>query len=170
MKEIQATEIGENLVKLISKDWMLVTAGSENNFNTMTANWGFIGELWFKDMVEVFIRQERFTKEFVDREGRFTLCFFPEEYKKNLSVLGTKSGRDMDKIHNSGLTPITLESGQIAFEEAKLIIECKIVYSDILDEGKFLDHSIFDQCYANPKIPGGIHTRYYAEIEKVFSK
>lgn len=168
MKEIQATEIKENLVKLISKDWMLITAGTKDNFNTMTANWGFIGELWFKDMMEVFIRQQRYTKEFVDREGRFTLSFFPDEYKKTLSVLGTKSGRDMDKMHESGLTPVELESGQIAFAEAKLVIECRIVYSDILDESHFLDHEVFEKCYANPNIPGGIHTRYYAQILKVY--
>lgn len=168
MKEIKATEIKENLVKLISKDWMLVTAGTKDNFNTMTANWGFIGELWFKDMVEVFIRQQRYTKEFIDREGRFTLTFFPDEYKKILGVLGSKSGRDMDKIHGSGLTPVELESGLITFSEAKLVIECQILYSDILDESHFLDHSVFEQCYANPKIPGGIHTRYYAEILKVY--
>ena len=168
MKEIKATEIKDNLVKLISKDWMLVTAGTKDNFNTMTANWGFIGELWFKDMVEVFIRQQRYTKEFVDREKYFTLSFFPAEYKKNLSVLGTKSGRDMDKMHESGLTPIQLESGQITFSEAKLVIECRVVYSDILNESSFIDHSIIEQAYANPKIPGGIHTRYYAEITKVY--
>ena len=168
MKEIKATEIKDNLVKLISKDWMLVTAGTKDNFNTMTANWGFIGELWFKDMVEVFIRQQRYTKEFVDREKYFTLSFFPAEYKKNLSVLGTKSGRDMDKMHESGLTPIQLESGHITFSEAKLVIECRVVYSDILNESSFIDHSIFEQAYANPKSPGGIHTRYYAEITKVY--
>ncbi len=168
MKEIKPSEIKENLVKLISKDWMLITAGSKDNFNTMTANWGFIGELWFMDMVEVFIRQQRYTKEFVDRAGSFTLCFFPDEYKKTLSVLGTKSGRDMDKIHDSGLTPIELESGEIAFAEAKLIIECRIVYSDILDEHHFLNSDIFDKCYSNPNIPGVIHTRYYAEILKVY--
>ena len=168
MKEIKATEIKDNLVKLISKDWMLVTAGTKDNFNTMTANWGFIGELWFKDMVEVFIRQQRYTKEFVDREKYFTLSFFPAEYKKNLSVLGTKSGRDMDKMHESGLTPIQLESGHITFSEAKLVIECRVVYSDILNESSFIDQSIFEQAYANPKIPGGIHTRYYAEITKVY--
>ena len=168
MKEIKVTEIKENLVKLISKDWMLVTAGTKDNFNTMTANWGFIGELWFKDMVEVFIRQQRYTKEFVDREKYFTLSFFDDDYKKKLSVLGTKSGRDMDKMHESGLTPIQLESGRIAFSEAKLVIECRVVYSDILNEDNFIDHSIFEQAYANPKIPGGIHTRYYAEITKVY--
>lgn len=168
MNEIKTTDIKENLVKLISKDWMLITAGAKDNFNTMTANWGFIGELWFKDMVEVFIRQQRYTKEFVDREGRFTLCFFPEEYKKTLTILGSKSGRDMDKIHASGLTPIELESGMVAFSEAKLVIECRIVYSDTLDEKHFADHAVFDQCYANPNIPGGIHTRYYAEIVKVY--
>ena len=168
MKEIKATEIKDNLVKLISKDWMLVTAGTKDNFNTMTANWGFIGELWFKDMVEVFIRQQRYTKEFVDREKYFTLSFFPAEYKKDLSVLGTKSGRDMDKMHESGLTPIQLESGHVTFSEAKLVIECRVVYSDILNESSFIDHSIFEQAYANPKISGGIHTRYYAEITKVY--
>ncbi len=168
MKEIKATEIQGNLVKLISKDWMLITAGEMGNYNTMTANWGLIGELWFNDMVEVFIRQERYTKEFVDREGRFTLTFFGNEYRNILTEMGTKSGRDINKMNVPGLTPVDLPSGQITFEGAKLVIECDIVYSDILKKENFKDTSVFERCYDSAKIPGGIHTRYYARITGVF--
>ncbi|MCM1312085.1 MAG: flavin reductase [Bacteroides sp.] len=167
MKEIKASEIKENIVGLIKNDWMLITAGTADDFNTMTANWGLMGELWFENMVEVVVRQQRYTKSFVEREGRFTLTFFGPEYKKVLSVMGTKSGREIDKMHYPGLDADVLPSGMVTFKGAKLIIECETVYSDILDEANFKDKSVYEKCYG--KIAGGIHTRYYGRILRVWS-
>lgn len=167
MKEIKATEIKENIVNLIKNDWMLITAGKAGNFNTMTANWGLMGELWFENMVEVVVRQQRYTKEFIDREGRFTLTFFPADFKKILTVMGTKSGRDIDKMHYAGLDAEELPSGQITFKGAKLVVECEVVYSDMLSEANFHDKALYEKCYG--KIPGGIHTRYYGRVLHVWS-
>ena len=87
----------------IGKDWMLVTAGNEEKANTMTASWGGMGVMWGKNVVFVFIRDSRFTKEFIDREGRFSLSFPSEEYRKEMKFLGTVSGRDEDKIKEAGV-------------------------------------------------------------------
>ena len=70
----------------IGKDWMLVTAGNEEKANTMTASWGGMGVMWGKNVVFVFIRDSRFTKEFIDREGRFSLSFPSEEYRKEMKT------------------------------------------------------------------------------------
>ena len=98
--------------------WALVTAGTPDNFNTMTISWGGMGTLWGKPVATVYIRTSRYTHEFVDANEYFTISFYPEEYKKVLGVLGSKSGREMDKMHSSGLTPKYLDKG-ITFEEAK---------------------------------------------------
>ena len=51
----------EDIWDLIGKQWMLVTAGPADEFNTMTASWGGIGWLWNKPVAFVFIRPERYT-------------------------------------------------------------------------------------------------------------
>ena len=111
--------------------WALVTAGTPDNFNTMTISWGGLGTLWGKPVATVYIRTSRYTHEFVDANEYFTISFYPEEYKKVLGVLGSKSGREMDKMHDSGLTPKYLDQG-ITFEEAKYTLVCRKLFKQQL--------------------------------------
>lgn len=127
------------------KVWGLVTAGTPDSFNTMTISWGGLGTIWGKPVATVYIRTSRYTHEFVDASEYFTVSFYPEEYKKVLGVLGSKSGRDMDKIHASGLTPKFLDKG-ITFEEAELTIVCK---------------KLFKQQLAVENIPADVVAVYY---------
>ena len=86
----------------IGKEWALLTAGDENGFNTMTVSWGAMGFMWGKPSVTVYIRPQRYTKEFVDTRDTFTLSFYPAEKKDALSYLGKVSGRDEDKVKKVG--------------------------------------------------------------------
>ena len=106
------------------KKWALVTAGNEDSFNTMTISWGGMGTIWNKPVATVYVRTSRFTHEFIDNNDYFTISFFPEEYKGILGVLGSKSGREMDKMHASGLTPVQVENG-ITFKEAETTFVCR---------------------------------------------
>ena len=106
------------------KKWALVTAGNQDSFNTMTISWGGMGTIWNKPVATVYVRTSRYTHEFIDNNDYFTISFFPEEYKKTLGVLGSKSGREMDKIHASGLTPVQVENG-ITFKEAETTFVCR---------------------------------------------
>lgn len=72
----------------------------------MTASWGGVGVLWNKNVATVYIRPQRYTKEFVDGNEKFTLTFFSEQYRNALTYLGRVSGKDGDKIKESGLTPM----------------------------------------------------------------
>lgn len=166
-KLIQPTDIVENQIKLIGEDWMLISAGDSSDFNTMTASWGGVGFLWNKPVVFVFIRPTRYTYEFVEQRDSFTLSFFDESYRGALRTLGTKSGRDGDKIALSGLTPEFLESGNPTFKEAKLVLECKKLYSDMLKEELFMDKEDMKLWYNEVK--GGLHKVYVARITSVYS-
>ena len=115
----------ENVFQMIDKQWMLVTAGSAGRCNTMTASWGGLGVLWSRPVATCYIRPQRYTKEFLDREEYFTLSFFGEEYRKVLSFCGSKSGRDVDKVKECGLTVKTAECGAPFFEEASLVLVCR---------------------------------------------
>lgn len=163
MIEIKPSEIAENPIKLIAKDWMLVTAGDASNFNTMTASWGTIGEMWGFDVVETVIRPQRYTKEYIDKAGRFTLSFFPEEMRPLLAAMGKNSGRDIDKMHYPGLEVVELPSGALTFKGAKLVVETETVYVDRFAKDAFVDPAIEEKWY-----DGDWHYRYIGRILHVW--
>lgn len=155
----------EDAIDLFGKQWMLVTAGNAQGFNTMTASWGGIGWLWNKPVAFVFVRPERYTHEFIERNERLTLSFYTEAYRKALQLCGTKSGRDTDKVAATGLTPVPLESGAMTFAEARLTIEgCKL-FKAPMQESHFLDAEILERWYGDH---GGLHDVYVVEIENVY--
>ena len=84
MKEINYKEMKFNPFNLIGDEWMLVTAGDKNICNTMTAFWGHLGCLWGHNdpTAVIYLRPSRYTKEFVDREGYFSLCVMDKSFKK----------------------------------------------------------------------------------------
>lgn len=163
MREINPLEISDNFIKLISKDWMLITAGDAQKYNMMTASWGEVGELWGKHVVTAYVRPERYTDEFISDTHRFTLSFFPEDMKKMLGIMGKESGRNYDKMSFDGLTTKVLPSGQVAFNEARLVLDCKVLYVDALHADKFLDKDSLAKWY-NDAPGGSLHNIYVAEI------
>lgn len=146
---------------------MLITAGDMQQFNMMTASWGGMGVLWGKPTATVFIRPERYTKGFIDRTGRFTLSFFPEDMKKALGVMGKESGRTFDKMHYAGLDARELPSGNVSFKQARLVLDCEVKYVDRLDPKKLLDHDV-EKWYDGPLYKGGWHDMYIAEIKHAY--
>ena len=160
-KEISARELKDNFVKILSEDWALLTSGDEDAFNTMTVSWGGIGELWGKDVAFVFVRPQRYTFSFMEKFSHFSLSFFGGEYKKELAFCGSKSGKDVDKIKETGLTPIKIDN-TVGFKEAKItVVMEKLAYQDMTPEG-FIDQSIMDNYKARD-----FHRVYVGEIEKV---
>ncbi len=158
--------IKENAVDLISSQWGLVTAGDKDKLNTMTVSWGALGELWGNDTVTVYIRPQRYTAEFLDSKDYFTLSFYPGELKTKIhSVCGSKSGRDIDKVSECGLTPV-FDSAAPYFEEAKLVIVCKKVAKGSFTPEQIIDKSIIDAQYPS----GDFHYIYYGKIEEVLIK
>ena len=75
-KKIDINEIVLNPFKTIGKDWLLISDLKDGVTNTMTASWGGIGVIWNKNVVTVYIRPQRYTREFVDNSDYFSLTFF----------------------------------------------------------------------------------------------
>lgn len=147
MKKINIKDLKGNAVSMFDDKWCLITAGNGDSYNTMTASWGALGELWNKDACFIFIRPQRHTLAFVEREEYFTLSFFGEEYRKALAFCGKYSGRDVDKAKETGLTALELD-GSVTFEESETVIVCrKLFYQDIDPEG-FIDKSLDEGCYS----------------------
>lgn len=162
--EVNPLELSCNPFQMIGKDWALVTAGDETGCNTMTVSWGNMGIMWNKNIVTVFIRPQRYTKEFLDRFDNFTLSFYEESSREALKLCGSKSGRDMDKIKAAGLTPVH-ENGTTYFAEARLVLECRKIYLDKIRPEGFLDPSIQKNYLEND-----YHLIYMGEITRVLQK
>ncbi len=125
-------ELNTEIFSQFDKKWALLTAGNKDSFNTMTISWGGLGTLWNKPVATVYVRTSRYTHEFMDSSEYFSISFFPERYRRTLGVLGSKSGREMDKINESGLTPIKVEK-TVAFEEAETTIICRKLFKQELE-------------------------------------
>ena len=130
---------------LWSTQWLLLTSGNfaKGRYNTMTVGWGSFGTMWSKPVAMVVVRPGRHTNRFMEEYPTFTLSAFKETHRKALQILGSKSGRDGDKIRESGLTPVAASQvAAPAFAEADLIIECRQIYRDAIDPAGFMDPSI----------------------------
>ena len=168
MKEIPVSELNFEPIHEISKNWMLLTAGTEDRgYNTMTCSWGHIGSIWGTNggwpTAICYVRPQRYTKEFIDREELYTLSFFPEDFKQKLAYLGSHSGRDEDKVAKMELTPV-YEEGCTYFAEAKLVLVCRKVYQAPMKEEYFVDRDILTLHYPDKDY----HDMYIGQIVKVY--
>ena len=153
-------EFTTDIFSQFDKKWALITAGNKDSFNTMTISWGGMGTIWNKPVVTAYVRTSRYTHEFIDREDYFTVSFFPEEYKKTLGVLGSKSGRDMDKMHDSGLTVKVLENS-VTFEEAELTLVCKKLFKQTLSKDNIVESETSARAFYNTDAE---HDMYIGEV------
>jgi flavin reductase (DIM6/NTAB) family NADH-FMN oxidoreductase RutF len=161
-KELSPEVLRKNPFHLIGKEWMLITAGDESKVNTMTASWGGLGVMYGKNVAFIFIRPQRYTKEFIDREETFSLSFLDKEHRDVLDYLGSVSGRTEDKINKCGLTLV--RSGDTPyFNEASHVLICKKMFRQTLEGGALLDEKLEHTWYPNKDY----HILYIAEITKV---
>ena len=153
-----------NPFSAIGGQWMLITAGTPENCNTMTASWGGLGVLWGVPMATVYIRPQRYTKQFVDENEYFTLSFFSEDYRPQLNLCGTKSGRDMDKVKECGFTVAAGEGNAPYFEQAELVLVCRKRMSVPMDEAA-MPEDVKTKWYK-----GDYHEMYWGEIVEALKK
>lgn len=159
LQKVALDTLRVNPFDMIGKQWMLISAGNEQKFNTMTASWGGVGVMWGAPSTMAFIRQTRYTKTFVDAGEYYTLTFLKDGHRDALNRLGTQSGRDIDKMGDSGLTPLFLE-GQPTFAEAETVFICKKRYAGPVSPEDFTDPSVDTKWYGDKNY----HTMYIGEI------
>lgn len=163
-KKVDPKELDMNVFSAIGDQWMLITAGTAEKCNTMTASWGGLGILWNKPMAIAYIRPQRHTKQFVDENEYFTLAFFPQEYRKQLALCGSRSGRDVDKVKECGFTVAVARGGAPYFEEAELVLVCRKQMVMPMDPSAIPD-GVKEKHYN-----GDYHDIYWGEIVEVLQK
>lgn len=164
-KKIAPDKIPGNIVKMLSEDWMLITAGDKDKFNMMTASWGGLGFLYEKPVAFCFINPTRYTYQLMENKDTYTLTFYTEAYRDALKYSGSKSGKDTDKVKGSGLTPITTPGGSKAFSQAWLIIECRKMVAQSLQAESISDKSLKENWTGKQ-----MHKMYIGEIINVWVK
>lgn len=149
----------------IGKEWALVTAGNKTKFNTMTVSWGGVGVIWNKNVVYIFVRDSRYTKEFIDKGDFFSLSFLDEKYRPALSYCGSHSGRDENKFEKAGLTPALRHSIPYP-DEANFVLLCRKMAAVPITEETMLDKSIINNFYKD----GDMHMMYVGEIIEALAR
>lgn len=165
MNKIELSTLSFNPFLKIRDQWALLAAGREGSFNMMTVSWGSFGQLWSKEVTTVYVRQSRYTMQFMDKNSHYALIFLKDGNKDALGVLGSKSGRDIDKMAGAGLTPVFTPEGVPTFEEAELTLVCRKLYKDDMPKENFLDPAVYDKCYAD----GNIHSMFVGEIVAAYA-
>ena len=133
-----------NPFEKFNKEWALVTAGNEDKFNSMTISWGSMGTLWHKNIVTIYVRPDRYTFDFLKNNDTFTISFYDEKYRDELTMFGRCSGRDNNKVKKSGFCPIFLENS-ITYKEASETIFLKKIYMEQMNKDLFNDDIL--ACY-----------------------
>lgn len=168
--EVDPREFDESIFDLLDRKWGLVMAGtSPEHCNAMTIGWGQIGQFWGKPASTVYVRESRFTKEFLDACDTFSVAFLPDELHHTHKVFGTMSGRDVNKTELTGLTPIMID-GTPLYEESQLVFLCRKAYADVLEHSNFVDETAYRRYYEKSSDKDDWHTMYIAYIEKILRK
>lgn len=148
-KHIKPVEITGNFIERIGEEWMLIAAKDDETgkFNMMTASWGTAGFMWNRPVITCVIRPHRYTYEFTEKSDLASFMFFGGKRREALDFCGAESGRDRDKVKETGLTPCFSREGAVYFEEAELVIIGKKCYNDNFKEDNFVERSIPGEYY-----------------------
>lgn len=164
LTKIDPKSLTMNPFEAIGSQWMLITAGTQEHCNTMTASWGGVGIMWGLPVATAYIRPQRHTKTFVDAQDYFTLSFLSEARRADLAYCGRVSGRDEDKIAHCGFTVESADCGAPYFAEAELVLVCRKLYRQSMTPDCFVDGSLDGKWYPQKDY----HDMYIAEIVEAY--
>ena len=163
-QKVDPKSLNLNPFSAIGDQWMLITAGTAEQCNTMTASWGGLGVLWGAPAATCYIRPQRYTKGFVDENEYFTLSFFDEAYRPQLNLCGTKSGRDIDKVKECGFTVAAAAGNAPYFEQADLVLVCRKRMAVPMNPA-LMPEDVKDKWYK-----GDWHTMYWGEVVEALKR
>ena len=156
--------LDETLEVLASGGLLLASSRPDGRSNVMTIGWATVGVIWGQQIMVVMVRPSRYTYEFIENSGLFTVNVPSPEMRSFVNLCGTKSGRDVDKLAQA-----TTSMGQmidcVRLDDCPLVYECQVVHTnDVLAET--LAPEIADRAYPR----GDLHRLYYGKILGTFAK
>jgi flavin reductase (DIM6/NTAB) family NADH-FMN oxidoreductase RutF len=167
-KQLSPEELSDNELTRTGKEFFAITAGREDQYNSMTGSGGGVGLLFMKPTIWCLIRADRYTLELIQKEQCYTMSYFTKEYKKQLLFLGSKSGRESEKMNEVELTPVQTPSGNMSFKESRLILECKLTQITTPDPGDFYSQEAIDWIKDTYKTESDYRKYVFGEITHVW--
>ncbi len=160
LKDGLLSEFSKEILEQLPKG-ILLTVQSGDRLNVMTIGWGSMGIIWGKPVFTLLVRGSRYSYELLEKSQEFTINVpVKKDLKHELMLCGTKSGRDIDKFRECGLTPEkSRELTTPVIKECSLYLECKVVYKQAMDEN-LIDQKVKKSYYPQ----GDFHVMYYGEI------
>ena len=158
-KKMDLSDLQCNPFDMIGKTWYLLTSGTPEDYNTMTASWGAMGEMWGAPSFHCVVRTNRYTLNYLDQNELFSATFFDPGYKPALQFCGTHSGKDCDKAQRTGLQPVLLE-GTTSFAQARRVLICRKRYTAMLQPEGFLEPETYEKWYGKEPM----HREFVSEV------
>lgn len=141
-RKIAPQELSENMIRVLKEEWMLLAAGDRQASNAMTVGWGGMGVIWQLPVATCYVRPQRYTYDFTEKSDYFTLSAFDPEYREQMLLMGTKSGRDMDKAAACGFTTAYAAGDAPYYEQARFVLVCKKLYVQDMEDKCILDERV----------------------------
>jgi len=166
--ELPPKELNDNVFKLFSEDFTVITAGDSTYYNSMTAGWGGIGILNRVPAIYCVLRANRYTLELIKKDSTYTMSFFPDEHKDQVFFLGSKSGRNTQKMQETTLSAVQTPSGNMTYKEARLVFECRLAQITTVSPNDFYykEHKeLIEDGYAEAN---DYHKMVFGEITKIW--
>ena len=165
-KQCNVRDLKDGFSTLIGEKYALITTADSDKINMMTASWGSMGIMWNKNIVNMVVRPSRYTYKFLNNNEYFTLNFLSDGNDDIYKLCGSKSGRDCNKVAETGMVPEMIDHGTVAFDKSEYIFVCKKLYAQTMDKKFFLDSEFAEKMYPDDDL----HTMFIAEIEKIYVK
>ena len=160
-RKIDALAHSQEIIDALKKGVFLTTKAGDK-VNSMVIEWGHIGRIWNRPVFVAYVRDRRYTRELLDENPEFTVNIPIHGFSRRAFVTcGTRSGRDMDKIREAGLTLAAPETISVpAIRDFPLTLECRVIYREPQDAAR-LPEAIQKQFY---RVEKGDHISYFGEI------
>ncbi len=165
LQAVDPKEFAPSLLPAFGRENALLAAGDKSGCNAMTIGWCQAGRLWSLPVCTVYVRPERYTYQFMEKNAMFTVSVLPESAREAMAVFGTKSGRDLDKIKACGLTVRYGAGDAPFFEEAEKVLVCRTLFVQDMAPECVRD----DRILAHYGAKGGWHRIYTGEVLEAYS-
>lgn len=167
LQALEVKKLPAELFQAFATRDALLTAGDRTGCNTMTIGWCQLGRIWGKLNCTVLVRPERYTYQFMEQSRYFTVSLLPRDAKEALALCGSKSGREVDKIRECGLTVRYGAGDAPFFEEAEMVLVCEKIYTQDVKEENVLNRDIIMPYYGEY---GDFHRIYTGRIVEAYMK
>jgi len=159
--------VAETLSKLADPGALLVGSKKNGSSNVMTIGWGLVGVFWAKLIFLAAVKHSRFTHEFIEDNGEFTVNVPGEGLTEAVTYCGEVSGRKHDKFKECKLTVVKGKNVMVpVIKECKIHYECKVVHKLELKSG--LVPADVEKTYYSRRAENDYHTLYFGEIVAVY--